>query len=136
MSQIPEDLHLTDSDRDLAALQGAWEQTDLEADGISNPPDDHGAPGALCRFTGNHFAVRTIEGTLLLEGTFTIDASAAPRQITWVDSMGANRGEALPAIYKLEGDHFVFIAGDEDKPRPTTFRTGPGQTMRTFVRKW
>ena len=49
--------------------------------------------------------------------------------------MGPDAGKILPAIYKLDGDHFVFIAGDEGAPRPTEFRTGPGQTMRSFVRR-
>jgi uncharacterized protein (TIGR03067 family) len=67
------------SSRDLAALQGAWEQVHLEADGISNPPDELSPPGALTTFSGNHFAVRTTDGVLLLEGRFTLDASATPK---------------------------------------------------------
>ena len=123
------------SSRDLAALQGSWEQVDLEADGISNPPDSLSPPGALTTFSDNHFAVRTTEGALLLEGTFTLDASATPKAINWIDSIGPDSGKQLPAIYRLEGDLLIFIAGDEGAPRPTTFRTGSGQTMRTFVRR-
>lgn len=124
-----------DSGHDLAALQGAWEQVGMEADGIPDPPDDHGAPGALTLIRGNHFEVRTAAGELLLEGDFTLDASATPKAITWVDSMGTDAGRHLPASYRLEGDHFVFIAADEGAPRPTVFRTVPGQTMRRFVRQ-
>ena len=123
------------SRRDLALLQGVWEQTRLEADGVVNPPDDHGAPGALCTFAGSTFSVRTIEGALLLEGAFDLDASTTPRSITWIDSMGEDKGKPLPAIYTLDGEHFEFIAGNEDAPRPTEFRTEVGQTMRTFVRR-
>jgi uncharacterized protein (TIGR03067 family) len=106
-----------------------------EADGISNPPDELSPPGALTTFSDNHFAVRTTEGVLLLEGTFTLDAAATPKAITWIDSMGPDLGKKLPSIYKLEGDFFVFIAANEGAPRPTTFRTGRGQTMRTLVRR-
>jgi uncharacterized protein (TIGR03067 family) len=123
------------SKRDLAALQGSWEQIDLEADGISNPPDDLSPPGALTTFSGNHFAIHTAEGVLLLEGTFTLDASASPKAINYIDSMGPDLGKQLPAIYKLEGDLFVFVAAEEGAPRPTSFRTGPGQTMRSFRRR-
>ena len=123
------------SSRDLAALQGLWEQVDLEADGISNPPDELSSRGALTTFSGNHFAVRSNEGALLLEGRFTLDASADPKAITWMDSTGPDTGKQLPAIYTLEGDLFIFIAADEGAPRPTIFRTGPGQTMRTMVRR-
>ena len=75
----------SESDRDVAALQGSWEQIAIEADGISNPPDSHGAPGALTTFAGDHFEVRALDGTLLLAGTFTLDASTRPKSITWID---------------------------------------------------
>ena len=124
-----------DSEYDLAALQGSWEQVALEADGVFEPLDEHGAPGALTTFVGQRFSVRTLAGELLLEGSFTLDATTTPRSITWVDSMGADQGKSLPASYVLAGDDFVFIADNEGAPRPTVFRTEPGQTMRTFVRK-
>ena len=120
---------------DLAVLQGSWEQVAHEADGASHSHDAYGAPGALTTFSGNHFSVRSVEGTLLLEGTFTLDALATPKAITWIDSIGPDRGKKLPASYRLEGDHLIFIAGDEGACRPVVFQTKPGQTMRTFVRK-
>lgn len=123
------------SGQDLAALQGLWEQVALEVDGISNPPDDLSPRGVLTEFNGNHFAVHTPEGELLLEGIFTLDASTSPKTINWVDSMGPDSGKQLPAIYELEGDDFIFIAADAGAPRPSVFRTGPGQTMRSFVRR-
>lgn len=122
------------SEHDLAALQGSWEQTDFEENGVSNPPDTHGAPGAICRFCDHGFEVRTVEGELLLKGSFELDASTTPKSVTWVDSMGDDAGKALPASYILEGDRFMFIAADEGMDRPQVFRTGQGQTMRTFVR--
>jgi uncharacterized protein (TIGR03067 family) len=125
----------TCSEIDLQALQGAWEQIDLEDSGVSNPPDEHGAPGALTTIEGNQFKVVTPDGTLLLAGSFTLDASTTPKSITWTDSMGADEGKQLPASYKLEGDHFVFIAGDEGCDRPKEFRTQKSETMRTFIRR-
>lgn len=124
----------SDSERDLAALQGDWEQVGLEADRISDPPDIHTVPGALTTFLGDQFTVRTVDGSVLLAGSFTLDACCTPKAITWIDSMGADMGRPLPASYKLDGNHFVFIAADEGAPRPTEFRTMPGQTMRTFAR--
>jgi uncharacterized protein (TIGR03067 family) len=123
------------SARDLAILQGAWEQVGLEEDGVVDPPDAHGTPGALTLIAGNRFVVRTIDGVVLLEGSFELDASASPKAITWIDAIGPDRGKRLPAIYTFEGDRFVFIAGNEGTPRPTVFHTVPGQTMRSFVRK-
>lgn len=123
------------SRQDLQALQGVWEQVAWEVDGILDPPDDLSPAGVLTTFRDDHFAVCTAEGALLLEGSFTLDASADPKMITWTDTMGPDSGKQLPAIYQLEGDTFIFIAADEGAPRPTRFRTAPGQTMRSFVRR-
>src|SRR5258706_1056858 len=102
---------------DLAALQGSWEQVAFEENGISNPPDAYGAPGAITTFHQSHFAVRTANGALLLEGTFELDDAA--KTVDWTDTMGPDAGKTLPAIYRLDGDRFVFIAADpghEDEP--------------------
>ncbi|NWC92439.1 MULTISPECIES: TIGR03067 domain-containing protein [unclassified Pseudomonas] len=120
---------------DLHALQGTWEQTALEDSGVLNPADEHSAPGAITTISGSQFKVVTPGGEVLLAGSFTLDPATTPKSITWVDSMGDDAGKQLPASYQLEGDHFVFIAADEGMPRPTRFSTGPGQTMRTFVRR-
>jgi len=135
MSELSIRTLIDETERDLHALQGSWKQIGHEADGLSEPPDEHGAPGALTTFAGNQFVVRGVDGVLLLAGTFTIDASNRPKAITWTDSMGPDQGKQLPAIYKLEADFLVFIAGDEGSPRPTVFQTSIGQTKRTFVRQ-
>lgn len=129
------DMTATATECDLATLQGTWQQVAFEEDGIADPPDSTGAPGALTTICGRHFSVRTTDGTLLLEGTFELDASTTPKAITWIDAIGVDRGKRLPASYQLEGDHFVFIAADAGMPRPTTFKTTPGLTMRMFVRE-
>lgn len=123
------------TERDLADLQGAWKQVDFEDNGVRNAPDSHNAEGgAITTFTGCHFDVRGADGRQILEGDFNLDASSTPKSITWIDSIGEDKDKPLPAIYTLEHDRFVFIAADTDMPRPTVFRTGLGQTMRSFVR--
>ncbi|SBS37759.1 hypothetical protein MSP8886_04254 [Marinomonas spartinae] len=119
---------------EIEILQGAWQQIALEADGEVNPPDEHSVPGALCYFFGTQFSVRTPDGTVLIEGDFDIDPSAHPKRITWIDSIGPDAGKRLPAIYAIEGDHFIFVATDEGQPWPTEFKTVPGLTMRSFIR--
>ncbi|OYU09588.1 MAG: TIGR03067 domain-containing protein [Pseudomonas sp. PGPPP1] len=123
------------SDPDFQALQGAWEQTSLEDSGVLNPVDAHSAPGAITTITDDRFKVKTVDGDVLLAGRFFLDSTTVPKSITWVDSIGEDAGKQLPASYRLEGNEFVFIAADESMPRPITFSTGPGQTMRTFVRR-
>jgi uncharacterized protein (TIGR03067 family) len=125
----------SNSDPDVQALQGAWEQTSLEDSGVLNPVDAHSAPGAITTITGDRFEVKTINGEVLLAGRFYLDSSTVPKRITWVDTMGDDAGKHLPASYRLDGDAFVFIAADEGMPRPLAFSTGPGQTMRSFVRR-
>lgn len=120
--------------RDLAALQGTWEQVAFEENGLVDAADSVGASDALTTFHGDHFAVHTRAGQLLLEGRFVLDASTTPRSITWIDAIGPDAGKQLPASYKLDGDRFVFIAADEGMPRPVVFRSAPGLTMRSFVR--
>lgn len=120
---------------DLAVLQGVWEQVTVEVDGVANPLDEYSAPGTLTTITGTHFAVHAPGGTLVLEGDFILDETACPKRVTWIDSIGPDTGKRLPAIYRLEGDHFVFVAADEGAPWPTEFRTGKGETLRRFVRK-
>ena len=109
-------------------------QVAFEENGFCGP-DEHGGTGAVTTIDGSRFIVRGVQGELLLEGAFTLDASVEPKAITWVDAMGADAGKRLPASYVLSGDRFTFIAADEGDPRPTVFRTGRGQTMRSFVRK-
>jgi len=123
------------TDPDLQALQGIWEQTALEDSGVLNPVDAHSAPGAITTIAGDRFEVTTVSGDVLLAGRFFLDSTTTPKRITWIDSIGDDAGKHLPASYRLEGDEFVFIAADEHMPRPSEFRTGPGQTMRTFVRR-
>ena len=123
------------SDPDVQALQGKWEQTSLEDSGVLDPVDAHSAPGAITTISGDRFEVKTVSGEVLLAGRFFLDSTAVPKRMTWVDTIGEDAGKLLPASYRLEGDVFVFIAADEGLPRPTVFSTGPGQTMRTFVRR-
>lgn len=119
---------------ELRRLQGAWEQISMEDSGVLNPPDEHSAPGALTLIEGDQFRVLTVAGDVLLAGSFTLDSTTTPKSITWIDSIGADAGKPLPASYELTEDDFVFIAADEGQPRPTRFSTGPGQTLRRFVR--
>ncbi|WP_448124973.1 TIGR03067 domain-containing protein [Pseudomonas veronii] len=122
-------------DSDYQALQGTWQQISLEDSGVLNPPDAHSAPGAITTITDDRFEVLTVDGKRLLAGRFFLDSTTHPKSITWIDAMGDDAGKLLPASYRLEGDEFVFIAADEGMPRPCVFSTGPGQTMRTFVRR-
>lgn len=119
---------------DMQRLQGSWLPRRFEENGVENPPDSHSAPGAVLTIMGHEFHVAVPGRPTILEGIFTLDATTLPKCITWIDSIGEDAGKALPAIYDLTTDGFIFVAADEGMPRPTAFSTGPGLTLRSFVR--
>jgi uncharacterized protein (TIGR03067 family) len=120
----------------LAALQGTWKQVAFEEDGNPDTIDSYGGSSELLTtFRDQHFSVRSVSGQLLLEGTFVLDASTTPKTIDWTDSMGADAGKTLPAIYRLDDECFTFIAAAPGTPRPMNFKTIPGQTLRSFLRQ-
>lgn len=124
------------TEKDLALLQGVWEQVGVEVNGVPNVADEYSASGTLTIIDGNEFSVVNAEGDVLLTGSFSLDATTIPRQATWIDDMGPDKGKQLPGIYNLSGDSFVFVAaGDERTAKPTDFRTETGQTLRRFVRR-
>jgi uncharacterized protein (TIGR03067 family) len=127
MTQLP--------DGDLKALQGSWEQIGLEIGGVNVQRDNLSPVGAITNFKGKRFTVHAADATLLLDGAFELDDSATPKRIDYIDSIGPDAGKRLPAIYKLEGDVLTFIVADEGASRPSAFRTGPGEAMRTFMRR-
>lgn len=119
---------------DLQALQGRWLQVRFEENGLINPPDSHGLPGAITTINGTGFHVAVPGQDTILEGVFELDATCKPKSITWIDSIGEDAGKRLPAIYELTADSFLFVAADEGMDRPAQFVTGPGLTLRGFVR--
>jgi uncharacterized protein (TIGR03067 family) len=131
---MPHDPRSTTNDEEVAKLQGTWRQCFHEADGIRNPPDEYDA-GGITTISGTTFTVQNLDGSVVLRGTFSIDASVTPKAIDWIDSIGPDAGKVLPASYKLEDDTFIFIAGNDGSLRPTDFTTKIGETMRAFLRE-
>ncbi|THV21301.1 TIGR03067 domain-containing protein [Peteryoungia ipomoeae] len=119
---------------DFDALQGRWRQVRFEENGVVDPPDTHGADGAIMTISGNRFHVAIPGGETLIEGAFVLDETTSPKAIDWIDSVGPDAGRPLPAIYTLSSDSFAFAAADADMQRPADFRGGPGVTLRGFSR--
>lgn len=119
---------------DLEMLQGEWRQVRFEENGEIDPPDSHGAPDAVLTIAGTSFHVAVPCGETLVEGSFVLHPSTLPKGIDWIDSMGKDAGQTLPAVYALTSDSFVFTAADPGMARPQDFSRGDGITMRAFVR--
>jgi uncharacterized protein (TIGR03067 family) len=117
----------------MRALQGEWRQVECEADGVANPAESYGVDPAVT-ILGNTFEVRHSDGTVVIQGAFTIDPSRDPKEIDWTDTFGADAGKTFPGIYRLAGDTFIFCAADAGQPRPNAFRTQTGQVLRVHQR--
>ena len=122
------------TERDLALLQGTWQQVAEEVDGVTGVRSEASAADTLTIFAGNEFAMAAADGKVLLKGTVRLDATTIPRQAVWVES--ADKGKAMPAIYSVSENSLVFAAANDDRAAtPTDFRTEIGQILRRFVRK-
>jgi uncharacterized protein (TIGR03067 family) len=127
-------MKLNNTDRDLALLQGTWEQVAHEANGTPCAPDEFS--DAVTNFNGNEYTVARPDGTVLVKGTIRLDATTIPRQAVLVRIAGRDQGRIFPAIYTISDDSLVLAAANDDRgSAPTDFRTEIGQFLRRFVRK-
>lgn len=120
-------------DEELRKFQGTWRQTRCEADGIQNPTDEFGSQ-PLTEFSGNTYVVTLPDGTVVIEGTFTLDPTQEPKAVNWTDTCGADSQKTFPAIYAFNDDQLVFCAADEGMERPKVFQTQVGHTLRVHQR--
>lgn len=126
-------MKLNNTDRDLALLQGTWEQVAHEANGTACAPDEFS--DAVTKFDGNEYTVARPDGTVLVKGTIRLDATTIPRQAVLVRIAGLDQGKVFPAIYTITDDSLVLAAAnDRHGSAPTDFKTEIGQFLRRFVR--
>ena len=100
------------------------EQVDDQIDGAAIPYRTLNAAGPHVTFAGNEFTVASAEGSVMLKGTFLLDATTIPRQFTWIDT-----------IYSVSETGFILAFTRNGATKPTDFRTDVDQTMRRFVRR-
>ena len=106
----------------------------FEENGIADPADIHGAPGAVTTVAGQPFHVAVPGEETLVAGRLALDACCRRRRIDWIDGMGDDAGRTIRAIHELEGDRFRFAAADPGMPRPEGFAGGPGIAIRAVIR--
>jgi uncharacterized protein (TIGR03067 family) len=124
----------TPVDDEIAKFQGTWEQIAYERDGIAEPVDEEQGWRPRTTFRGNTFVVTIADGTVLIEGTFAIDASKEPKTVDYTDTFGADAGSTFPAIYYFERDTLFFCAATAGQGRPTSFKTRVGEVLRVHRR--
>ena len=119
---------------DLEKLQGTWQQTTYEKDGIKEPADEKGWEPKTA-ISGNAFTVKLADGTIPIKGTFKLDAEHDPKWLEFTDPFGEDAGKTFPGIYSLKEDEFIFCVTEEGEERPREFKTGPGQVLRVNRRE-
>jgi uncharacterized protein (TIGR03067 family) len=112
-----------EGDRDK--IQGSWTVSTGEKAGRKAPAE--GLKDVRMTFSGGKFTWKT--GEKEMEGTFSLDATKTPREI----SMSAE-GRKLAGIYRFEGDELRIRVGLGDD-RPTDFATKAGAKVLLLVLK-
>lgn len=125
----------SNSERDLDLLQGIWEQVDCQIEGGTPLYGGLSLAGMHVTFAGNEFTVASADGAVTLKGTFQLDATTIPRQLTWIDTIGLDCGKPITAIYSVSENRFVLVFARNGAVNPTDFRADVDQTLCRFVRR-
>jgi uncharacterized protein (TIGR03067 family) len=123
------------NDEELAKLQGTWQQVHYERDGVVEPVDDEEGWRPVTTLTGDRFSVTIADGSVVLEGRFTISANQDLKAIDWLDESGPYASDhPILAIYEVTDTRFAFCAAYDGAPRPSNFATRPGLVLRRMKR--
>src|SRR5581483_3259570 len=96
-------------------LQATW--TTIKAVREAKPTDD--VLGHRLFMTGNHFEIRSKDGKLLYEGTFSVDANKKPAAFDFEHTGGILKGTKWKGIFALDGDTLTTC---DNGPNPNAGR--------------
>jgi len=115
---------------DKEQLQGTWKIVHRQKNG---QPEETGQ-GAAMKFTGDTITQST-DGNAS-EGTFTLDPTTNPKQITMTGATGEHAGAVFNAIYELKGDalKIAYSTAQNAKARPKDFACGEGEGLLVLER--
>jgi len=116
-----------------SALEGEWVMQEGVFSGVALDAQSV----AFCRRTIRGDETRIIAGPqVMLHARFTIDASASPNQIDYVNLAGSNKGKAQPGIWDFTGGLLRICTAPPGKPRPDAFasKKGDGRSYTTWRR--
>jgi uncharacterized protein (TIGR03067 family) len=117
-----------------ARLQGTWQLVSETMDGQKQPPEYVRQIKLIFDAEGNWRVEK--DGKLLFRGTSTIDPAKNPKELDSTHTEPeANKGSAVRAIYKVEGDTYTqcWAVG---RPRPMAFKADAtaGHNLSIFKR--
>jgi uncharacterized protein (TIGR03067 family) len=118
-------------DADLKGLQGVWLMTAAEADGVKVTPSE-----AKWVFKDNTYTLKV--GTMLQEGTVTLDPTKKPKSIDLTVTTGTDKGLTYRGIYKFVDDELLLCFPKDTKaerPKELSGNAGNGQTLTVLKRK-
>jgi uncharacterized protein (TIGR03067 family) len=110
---------------DVEKFRGTWTVSGCEKAGQKAPAEEVKKLGLI--FTESEFTWKT--GAHDVQGTFSLDATKSPRQITM-----SHEGKKLAGIYRLEGDELKICISHGDD-RPVDFTTKDGTMTMLLVLK-
>jgi uncharacterized protein (TIGR03067 family) len=112
------------------AFQGTWTIVDTRK---GDPKDKEPVTARTVVFDGDKYRIK-VGDKVVEEGTWTIDASKALKQIEVAATAGMDKGMKWHGVYELSGDTLRAVVGPTDKARPTRFGT-PAEGVRAFTLK-
>ncbi|MFI0848119.1 TIGR03067 domain-containing protein [Mesorhizobium sp. IMUNJ 23232] len=112
-------------------LQGAWVATKVISDG--KPAEN--LVGHRLTFDGGNFQIQSSGGQIIFAGTTSIDPSAKPASIDFVNTQGDAAGATWKGIYVLEGETLSICDNSPnlDAVRPTAFEAASGSGHALFI---
>jgi uncharacterized protein (TIGR03067 family) len=119
------------ANRDEDRLQGTWRAVQAEYAGAASTPKE--LTSVTVTFAGERMNVTFADGTKG-EGTFTLNPTASPKQIT-VKAITENN-QAMEGIYQFEGERLNLCIGGGSDSRPTEFISKSGsKTFRVTLER-
>lgn len=115
-------------------LEGEWMMTA----GVFNGAPLDQAMVAYCRRVTRGDVTTVLAGPkVMMKARFTLDASAAPRAIDYMNLEGSSAGKTQKGIYEITGDDLQISVAAPSQPRPKDFSTskGDGRTYTRFRKK-
>jgi uncharacterized protein (TIGR03067 family) len=113
---------LADDNADLKAINGAWALTSGVSKGEAMPEAE--ARTILLRLSNGKYGAR-VSGQVD-QGTYTVDASKSPKQLTLVGTNGPNKGKKMLAIYELDNGNLKVCYDLSGKAFPEKFESKSG----------
>jgi uncharacterized protein (TIGR03067 family) len=117
--------------KDLAAMQGTWILTALEADGKDAPPAK--LEGTVLKIEGDLYLLKTKSASHQVR--LKLNATKSPKHLDMTFLDGANKDKTLEGIYEVKDGTLRIARGlTPDQRRPEQFATWPNTSY--FVMTW